>query len=137
MGSLRSRARLARAVPERLRRPLTARGLLVNTYAWRAETTSAEAFADSCQRAGLSCIGQEMIAWEYGRFLTDVLSTCTPAGSRWERPNRVSRNPRFIEEARLIERWSRLYGQHSFPAAQPEPPAAPDYAADTSRSSST
>jgi SAM-dependent methyltransferase len=110
MAELRSKAALARRVPNRLRRRMTARGLLVNLYAWRAETPSAQRFARACADAGLACVGQEKIAWEYGRFLTDVISLFTPRGSPWERPNVVVSNPDFMDEARLIARSSKLYG---------------------------
>lgn len=112
MAELQGKAALARRVPDRLRRPMTARGLLVNLYAWRAETPSAQRFARACADAGLACVGQEKIAWEYGRFLTDVISVFTPQGSRWERPNVVVDNPDFMDEARLIARSSKVYGSH-------------------------
>jgi SAM-dependent methyltransferase len=117
MGAYRRQAALARAMPGRLRPALTMRGLIVNLYAWRAHTPTAELFAAHCDRAGLACIGQEKIAWEYGRFLTDVLSICTPRGSRWERPNLVVRNPGFMDEARRLASAARLYGLGSFPRA--------------------
>lgn len=109
MAELTSKAARARRVPDRLRRQLTVRGLLVNLYAWRAETTSAEWFARKCAEAGLVCIGQEKIAWEFGRYLTDTISVVTPRGSRWERPNIIVENPSFIREAKLIARYSQLY----------------------------
>lgn len=109
MGELRRRAALARRVPERLRRLLTIKGMLVNLYAWRAETASAELFACACDSVGLTCIGQEKIAWEFGRYLTDVISVITPRGSSWERPTVVVENPGFMTEARLIARASKVY----------------------------
>src|SRR3954471_18980047 len=45
-------AAFARRVPGPLRRRLTIRGLLVNVYAWRAESASAERFARDCHAAG-------------------------------------------------------------------------------------
>jgi SAM-dependent methyltransferase len=114
MGDLRSKAALARRVPNQLRRAMTMRGMLVNLYAWRAETPSAEWFANACTDAGLACIGQEKIAWEYGRHLTDVISVVTPRGSRWERPNVVVNNREFMREARLISQSSKLYSEQSF-----------------------
>jgi ubiquinone/menaquinone biosynthesis C-methylase UbiE len=114
IGAYRRAADRARRVPDRLRRQLTARGLLLNVYAWRAESVTAELFAAQCASAGLACIGQEKIAWEYGRHLTDVISTFTPRGSRWERPNVVTRNPRFMDEARRLADAARLYGLDSF-----------------------
>lgn len=110
MGAYRRAASVARRAPDGLRRQLTIRGLVVNTYAWRAESTTAELFAGWCEQAGLSCVGQELIAWEYGRHLSDVLSLVTPHGSRWERPNRIVRNRGFMDEARQRARLVALYG---------------------------
>jgi SAM-dependent methyltransferase len=124
MGSHQGKAALARAIPDRLRRRLTARGLVVNLYAWRAGTPTAELFARQCDGAGLVCIGQEMIAWEYGRFLTDVISMLTPRGSRWERPNLIVRNPRFMNEARRLAQASALYVHQGFPGADVGPVAS-------------
>jgi SAM-dependent methyltransferase len=115
MGAYRRSARLARMVPDRLRRALTKRRLLVNLYAWRAESTTAELFAAQCARAGLVPIAQEKIRWEYGRGLTDVISLFTVPGSRWERGNVVVENPRFMEEAARLAQIGRLYGADSFP----------------------
>jgi SAM-dependent methyltransferase len=115
MGAYSRAARLARRVPDRLRRRLTMRGVLVNVYAWRAESTTAELFAGLCERAGLACIGQELIAWEYGHQLTDVLSLVTPRGSRWERERVVVENPAFMDEARAVARTAPLYSAAATP----------------------
>lgn len=114
IGAYRRAADRARRVPDRLRRRLVARGLLVNVYAWRAESVTAELFASHCAQAGLACVGQEKIAWEYGRHMTDAISTFTPRGSRWERPNVVTSNPGFMDEARRLAEAGRLYGLASF-----------------------
>ena len=109
MGAHARAAALARRFPDPLRRRLTVRGLVVNVYAWRAESATAEAFAEHCDRAGLACVGQELIAWEYGRHLTDVISLVTPRGSRWDRPRVTVENPRFMDEARGLARNAPLY----------------------------
>ena len=62
MGTMRGLSRLAHRVPERLRRRLVDRGLLVDIYAWRAESVTAEGFAAQCEAAGLACIAQERMA---------------------------------------------------------------------------
>ena len=115
-GGLGRVAALTRRVPERLRRPLVQRGALVDVYAWRAESMSAERFAEQCERAGLACISQEKINWESGAYLMDALSLFTPRGSRWERALRISRNPLFRREARRLA-W--LYAPSGFPGAGP------------------
>jgi SAM-dependent methyltransferase len=109
MGAYASSAALARRLPDPIRRRLTVRGLVVNVYAWRAESTTADLFAEFCDRAGLACISQELITWEYGRHLTDVISVITPRGSRWERPTRTVRNRGFMDEARALARTAPLY----------------------------
>ena len=106
-------AGFARRVPGPLRRRLTIRGLLVNVYAWRAESASAERFARDCEAAGLACIGQELIPWEYGRRLTDAISVVTPRGSRRDRPLVRVENPGFMDEARSLARTAPLYASSS------------------------
>jgi ubiquinone/menaquinone biosynthesis C-methylase UbiE len=109
MGAYRRAASFARRVPDALRRRLTVHGVLVNVYAWRAESTTARLFAEACDRSGLACVGQELIAWQFGRQLTDVISVATPRGSRWDRPLVSVENPRFMDEARHVARVAPLY----------------------------
>lgn len=124
MRSYRALARLTRAIPERRRRWLTLRGLVVNLAAWRAESVDASSFAAACERAGLACISQELICWEYGRWLTDAITVLTPRGSRWERPRVVVRNPRFSSEARGVARIAPLYSAAYWPHAAEAPRSA-------------
>lgn len=100
---------LTKRVPARFRPTLIKAGLLVNIYAWRAESVTAEVFARHCENAGLACIGQEKIVWEHGRQLTDVISLCTPRDSKWERPNIAFENPGFMDEARRVRETARIY----------------------------
>jgi SAM-dependent methyltransferase len=109
MGFYRRGARVARALPEPVRRQLTRYGLLPSLYAWRAESTTAAWFAAECERAGLACIGQELVRWEYGSFLTDAITLVTPRGSRWERPRVVVRNRWFTDAARSWAAAAPLY----------------------------
>jgi SAM-dependent methyltransferase len=113
MGEYRRAARLARRLPDPVRRRLVIRGAVVNTYAWRAESATAARFAAACERAGLELVGQELIPWEYGRQLTDVISLVTPRGSSWSRPRVTVRNPRFMDEARAAARRAPLYAPRS------------------------
>jgi SAM-dependent methyltransferase len=103
--------RLARRVPGRLVGPLVRRGLVINVIAWRAQSVSADSVAAQCERAGLTCAGQEKINWEHGRYLIDALTVIAPRGSRFDRPRAVVRNPLFTAEAR---RMARLYAGSSF-----------------------
>lgn len=109
LGELRAWTALARCIPRRWRWDLEVRGLIVNISAWRAESASASRVVRACEKAGLSCIAQEKIAWHYGRFLIDAISLITPRGSTWDRPRRVIRNPRFMDEARLVAQASGVY----------------------------
>jgi SAM-dependent methyltransferase len=109
MGAYTRGAALARRLPERARRQAVLRGLVPNTFAWRAESTTGEGFAAVCERAGLRCIGLELIAWHYGRQLTDALVLLTPPGSRFQRPRVTVRNSRFMDEARAAARIAPLY----------------------------
>ncbi len=103
--------RLAYRTPEPVRRRLTKRGLMIDLYAWRAESVTAARFAQLCREAGLACVSQEKITWEHGPFTTDALSVFTRPGSRWERQPRVWRSRGFRAEA---SRMSRLYADSSF-----------------------
>jgi SAM-dependent methyltransferase len=114
LAAYRTLTAVARRTPDRLRRRLVNQGLMIDLYAWRAETVSAETVAAQCDRAGLACVSQEKISWEHGRFLTDAISMITPRGSRWARPPEVATNPGFGREGR---RMARLYSRAGFPNA--------------------
>jgi len=79
---------------------------------------SAGLFEQYCERAGLRCIGQEIINWS-GSALIDCISIFTRPGSIWDRPNEVIENRHFVEESRNIGRVSGLYSRNSF-ARQPQ-----------------
>ena len=111
MGAHRLGAQAARAVPERLRRRLVLRGMLVNVYAWRAESVTADLFARQCGEAGLQCVSQELINWQCGRQLVDCISVFTPEGSARSRDLVRLKNPRFMQEATGLARLSALYGR--------------------------
>jgi SAM-dependent methyltransferase len=113
MAHYRGRAAFTRRVPGRLRAHLVARGILVNTYGYRAETVTAENFEQMCGEQGLACIGQEVINWEHGRHLIDCLSLFTPIDSRWSRPNQRITNPQFKQEAVRLSRIAPLYSPSS------------------------
>ena len=98
--------RLAMRAPERVRRALVNRGVLIDVYAWRARSATGRRFVEQCEQAGLACVSQEQINWHTGPYLMDAISVFTPRGSRWERPLEVVRNPRFRSEA---DRQRKLY----------------------------
>lgn len=102
IGTYRRSRRLARAVPARLLRPLTDRGILIDLFAWRGETMTAERFRAQAAAVGLSCISQEIISWDKGRYMIDAISVVTPEGSAAARPTRTVRNPFFSDEGRRM-----------------------------------
>jgi SAM-dependent methyltransferase len=122
IGAYRAATRIAKAVPGRTVGPLVRRGLIINIVAWRAESVTAESVASQCDAAGLTCVGQEKISWEAGRYMIDALTVFTRRGSRWDRPHRVVDNPRFTDEA---HRTAQLYARSSFGAPPTPPPGAP------------
>ena len=99
---------------------------------------TAERFEQSCTNAGLQCVIQEVIdfypefslRWgqpgrhlqrvrqkivdRYGRVLNDCFSVFTRKESRWERPNKVLINMKFMEEVRYLSALSHLYDRSSF-----------------------
>ena len=76
---------------------------------WRAPSVTAGGFVELCQRAGLHCVGQELVNWEGGVLLLDAMSVVTRPGSRWDRPNRVVKNRLFRMEARAIRRSAQVF----------------------------
>lgn len=76
----------------------------------RARSMTAERFALGCRKAGLDCIGQELIDWGHiGRKMIDCFSLVTKPGSRWDRSNVVVKNPNFMDEALSARRISLIY----------------------------
>jgi hypothetical protein len=75
---------------------------------WRAHSMDAGVFRRLCASAGLACVGQELVNWD-SRLLIDSFSVFTPAGSMWERPNRVVRNSAFMKEAAHARRLLPQY----------------------------
>ena len=94
-------------LPGRARKLMTKAGILESDHQ-RDPIMTAELFRASCSNHGLACICQEIVNWR-GRRLIDCFSTITHAGSKWERPARVFRNPNFMREAQLIRRRSAFY----------------------------
>lgn len=112
-GHLRRLTSVAKRVPERARRPLVNKGVLPDIYAWRALSVTAEGFAAACESAGMACVSQERINWEWGYYLMDALTVFTPRGSRWDRPRATRGNRLFREEAK---RMAGLYSTEAFQA---------------------
>jgi hypothetical protein len=110
-GALKPFSALSRRLPDRLRRPLVRHGVAVNLAAWRDDNMTAKTFREQCQDVGLSCVTQELVSWEFGGYMIDCFSMFTHAGSRWDRPTQILRNPMFVREAR---RMARLYSGASF-----------------------
>jgi SAM-dependent methyltransferase len=83
---------------------------LIGWQHWRGRSVTATSVAEAARAAGLVCIGQEIIDWGgESRKMIDTLSLFTLPGSRWERPNRVVRNPDFVAEARSASAIAKVY----------------------------
>ncbi len=74
----------------------------------RAQSVSAACFPDLCEKAGIRCVGQELVNWN-GALLLDSIAVVTRPGSRWDRPNQVVKNWLFPLERRSIRRWRLVY----------------------------
>jgi hypothetical protein len=94
-------------LPARVRK-LLAKAKVLESDHQRNPCMTAELFGVLCAEHGLKCVCQEIINWR-SRRLIDCFSTVARAGSKWEGPARVFRNPDFMREARLIRRRSRFY----------------------------
>jgi SAM-dependent methyltransferase len=79
----------------------------------RAKSVNAARFANSCNKAGLVCVGQEIIAWGDGQKMIDCLSLVARPGSRWDRPNVVVTNADFMGEALSAQRIASVYSSLS------------------------
>jgi ubiquinone/menaquinone biosynthesis C-methylase UbiE len=107
---------VAMRTPGKLLPKLINRGVLLDVYAWRAPTVSADRVGDACARSGLNVRSQELFTWEHGPYLTEAISLITPTGSTWARPTRRTRNRTFREEAR---RMAELYSLEPQPSDSP------------------
>ncbi|HVY08723.1 MAG TPA: class I SAM-dependent methyltransferase [Mycobacteriales bacterium] len=114
VASIRRSHDLAMRAPKRLLRRLTARGVLLDVFAWRAADVSADGVAKMASRHGLACASQEIFNWEHGRFLTEAISVLTHPASRFARKTERITNHAFRQEARL---YASLYAASSFPDA--------------------
>ncbi len=97
------------------RRLLVRLGLVEAAPHWRAYSMTAGKFREHAARAGLQCVGQEIINWPTSSWrLIDCITTFTGSDASRRRPNRILRNGDFAREARNAARLSRLYGAESF-----------------------
>ncbi len=77
---------------------------------WRAPSVTSSKVVEIGTKAGLVCVGQEIVNWgRHNRRLVDCFSVLTPFGSRWVRPNVVARNPDFMNEAISANVISNIY----------------------------
>jgi hypothetical protein len=114
IGEYRRYFSLIRRIPQRLRDRLLARGLVDPTFD-RSFTVTARTFENSCVKAGLQCISQELVNWGSARLI-DCFSTFTPKNSTLARPNQIVRNSAFMDEAELIRRLAHLYAARGNPS---------------------
>ena len=100
---------LSNMVPEEIRSFLSRMRVVTNYDGhWRGPDVDATVVEACCRQVGLACISQELVNWA-GRLLIDAFSTFTVAGSRWDRPNRILRNRKFLTEAAVVAKLSPLY----------------------------
>ena len=85
-------------IPTEFRELVINRIFLASTH-WRAESMTAELFAEYCDRSGLHCVSQELVNWGTDELLIDCFSVFTPKNSIWARPNNVIENRDFMKEA--------------------------------------
>lgn len=76
---------------------------------WRTRTMTAARFADMCGASGLHCVGQEIVNWD-GPELIDCMSALARPGSKWDRPNVVVENPRFIDGVKSAHTAQQAFG---------------------------
>ncbi|MCB1009749.1 MAG: class I SAM-dependent methyltransferase [Acidobacteria bacterium] len=76
---------------------------------WRAESVSAELFAERCEAVRLRCVTQEIVDWG-GIEDCDVLSVAVPVASAPQEERRVERNRWFMGEAYSLRVRSLLWG---------------------------
>jgi SAM-dependent methyltransferase len=82
----------------------------------RAESMSAELFAELCGDAGLVCIGQEVVRWKEDEdWFRDCISMVTRPGSKFARDNRVIVNGDFAAQAKSLRKLAKVYGAKGFP----------------------
>ena len=97
------------------KRALTRLGIVHWDHA-RAKSMTARRLVEACNRAGLTCVGQEIIEWGEARKrgMIDCLSLVARAGSCWDRENVVVSNADFMGEAFSAKRIASVYS--SLPA---------------------
>lgn len=100
---------------------LTRWGLIEWNYHCRASSVSAAKVEALVRKAGMQCVGQELVNWGSKR-LTDCITVFTPSGSRWARPNRVMRNGDFMAEAARAAALSAHYGPPKSAVNRPTAP---------------
>lgn len=74
----------------------------------RASSMTGDRFCELADQAGLTCIGQEMIAWLVP-YLIDCISIVTLPGSKWERDNIRVKNWKFAAAARSAAAVAKIY----------------------------
>jgi SAM-dependent methyltransferase len=104
-------------LPWAVRLRLNQIGIPLGNPGWRAQSVSAARFNELCEKAGMRCLGQELVNWAGGVLLEDSISVVTRPGSRWDRPNRVVKNRRFGLAARPIRRSALVYDLSAQPSA--------------------
>jgi 2-polyprenyl-3-methyl-5-hydroxy-6-metoxy-1,4-benzoquinol methylase len=108
LGAYQSAFAIIANIPSDQRAEIVNPVLLEPTH-WRAASMTAKLFADYCDRAGLQCIGQELVNWGNDGLLIDAFSMFTSQPSTRSRANQVIENRAFMQEADSIAKLAPLY----------------------------
>jgi hypothetical protein len=87
--------------------PHTGALTVVNQH-WRGASMHATLFRQFCQRYGLVCLSQEIVAWG-GDILNDCFSLFTRSNKKMSDATRIFENKDFMREALNLKKISELY----------------------------
>lgn len=94
--------------PFPLPRAVLGRAGLANWHHYRGRSMTAACFLELSRKAGLACIGQEIVNWA-SPLLIDCISVVTRPGSKWERANIRVTNRHFRTAARSSDAAARVF----------------------------
>ena len=94
--------------PFPLPRAILGRAGFANWHHYRGRSMTAARFFELSRRAGLVCIGQEIVNWA-SPLLIDCISVVTRPGSKWERANIRVTNRHFRTAARSSASAARVF----------------------------
>ncbi len=123
LGAYIDEFRRAESTPESERASLFHRDFLGPRH-WRAESMTAELFAQLCARHGLRCRSQELVTWGTDSIMIDCFSVVARGNSSSEQ-TMLHENPDFMRDAEAIRRRAPLYSRRGEDACARPIPAPP------------